>query len=78
MNALWSHRRDISLCTILRHAMTLKVLELSLNIKDYLSWNSPNMNPIEDVWNIMKKEIGNQKPCNKKICRSEYVRCGII
>ena len=37
---------------------------------------SPNMNPIEDVWNIMKKEIGNHKPFNKKIYGSEYVKCG--
>ena len=24
------------------------------------------MNPIENVWNIMKKEIGNQMPCRKE------------
>ena len=25
--------------------------------------NSPDMNPIENVWNLMKKDIGNQMPC---------------
>ena len=38
----------------------------------------PDMNPIEDVWNIMKKDIGNQSLCKKKICRSEYVKGGIV
>ena len=27
---------------------------------------SPDMNPIENVWNITKKEIGNQIPCKRK------------
>ena len=36
------------------------------------------MNPIEDVWNIMKKEISNQNQCKRKICRSEYVKRGIV
>ena len=34
-----------------------------------------NMNPIENDWYIMKKEIGNQMQCKKKkICGSEYVK----
>ena len=28
--------------------------------------NSPDMNPIENIWNIMKKEIGNQMLCQKE------------
>ena len=33
-----------------------------------LEWprNSPDMDPIENVSNIMKKEIGNQMPCIKE------------
>ena len=33
-----------------------------------LEWpsNLPDINPIENVSNIMKKEIGNQMPCIKK------------
>ena len=35
------------------------------------------MNPIENVWNIMKKEIGNQMPCEieemwKRVCEAWY------
>ena len=35
------------------------------------------MNPIENVWNIMKKEIGNQMPCKivemwKRVCEAWY------
>ena len=41
-------------------------------------WYSPDMKPIEDVCNIMKKEIGNQKRSKKKICGSKYVKCGIV
>ena len=32
----------------------------------------PDMNPIEDVWNIMRKEIGNPKPCKKKYVKRKY------
>ena len=33
-----------------------------------LEWprNSPAMNPIENVWNIIKKVIGNQIPCKRE------------
>ena len=39
--------------------------------------NFPDMNPIENVWNIMKKEIGNQMPCTieemwKRVCEVWY------
>ena len=39
--------------------------------------NSPDMNPIENVWNIMKKEIGNQMPCTieemwMRVCEAWY------
>ena len=35
------------------------------------------MNPIENIWNIMKKEIGNQMPCKiqdmrKRVCEAWY------
>ena len=36
VNALCSHRRDISLFIISRLARTLKVLEHSKNVKEYL------------------------------------------
>ena len=29
--------------------------------------NSPDMNPIEKVWNIIKKMIGNQIPCKREV-----------
>ena len=35
------------------------------------------MNPIENVWDIMKKEIANQM-LSKKRCGSEYVKHGIV
>ena len=37
VNALCSHRRDISLYMILHHAITLKVLEHSENVKKGIS-----------------------------------------
>ena len=42
-----------------------------------LSGNSPEMNFIEKVWNIMKKDIGNQLPCLKDemwkpVCEAWY------
>ena len=42
-----------------------------------LPGNSQDMNPIENVWNIKKKVIGNQIPCKrevmwKRVCDSWY------
>ena len=44
-----------------------------------LKWprNSPEMNSIENIWNIMKKDIGNQLPCLKeqmwkRVCEALY------
>ena len=37
---------------------------------------SPDMNPIEDVWNIMNRLV--TKSCVKKICGSKYVKRGIV
>ena len=43
-----------------------------------LKWprNSPEINFIENVWNVMKKEIGNQLPCKKemlkRVCEAWY------
>ena len=60
----------ISLCMILRHAISLKELEHSLNVKKtpVLKWpgNLPEIISIENVWNITKKEIGNKLPCLKE------------
>ena len=39
VNASFSHRRGISLYTISRHAITLKVLILFKNVKEYLFCN---------------------------------------
>ena len=39
LNALCSYRQDISLYMISRHAITLKVLEHSKNVKEYLFLN---------------------------------------
>ena len=36
-----------------------------------------NMNPIENVRYIMKKEIGNRMMCKKKIYGSKYAEHGI-
>ena len=70
VNALCFHRWDISLCIILRHPITLKELGtlLECNGIPILKWpeNSPEMNSIESIWNIMKKENGNQMPCLKE------------
>ena len=67
----------IYLCLILRHAITLKKLEC--NEIPFLKWpgNSPEMNSIESVWNIMKIDIGNQLPCLKeemwkRVCEAWY------
>ena len=40
-------------------------------------WNLPEMNSIENVWNIMTKDIGNQLPCSKEemwklVCEALY------
>ena len=51
-----------------------------------LEWqgDSPDMNPIENVQNIMKKEVGNKMPCplsyfiKMKRCGSEYVKRCIV
>ena len=39
--------------------------------------NSPDINRIENVWNIMQKEIGHQMPCKigdmwKEVCEAWY------
>ena len=41
---------------------------LECNEIPVLKWsgNLPEMNSIENVWNIMKKDIGNQLPCLKE------------
>ena len=48
--------------------------------KPVLDWpgNSPDINLIEKVWNILQKQIVYQMSCNKKICGSEYVKRGIV
>ena len=65
VTVLYSHRRHISLCMVSRHATTLKVLEYKRISVLELPVKLPDINPIEDVWNIIKKEIVNQKRCKK-------------
>ena len=81
VNALCSHRRDISLCMILRHATIHKRTRTCLKCNEIpvLKWsgNSPEMNYTENVWNIMKKDNGNQLPCLKEgmwkwVCEAWY------
>ena len=52
---------------------------LECNEIPVLKWpgNSPEMNSIENVWNIMMKDIGNQLPCSKeemwkRVCEAWY------
>ena len=77
MKVLCSHRRDTSLCMILRHAITRRCLEY--NEIPVLKWpgKSPEMESVENVWNIMKKDIGNQTLCLKeemwkRVCEARY------
>ena len=69
MNALCSYRWDISLCMI-RCAITVKKTRTCLEYYEIpvLKWpgNSPEMNSIEKVSNIMKDNIGNQLSCLKE------------
>ena len=54
---------------------------LECNEIPVLIWpgNSPEMNFKENVWNIIKKDNGNQLPCLKEgRCGSQYVKCGIV
>ena len=62
---------------ISRQAITLNILEHSIPVLERPGY-LPDMNPIEGVWNILKKDIGNQKLCKKKICGREYVKGGIV
>ena len=78
VNELCSHRRDISIHDLVpchNSKSTWKFLECKgIPI---LEWpeNRPDINPIQNVWNITKKEIGNLKLCKKKkICGSGYVK----
>ena len=39
--------------------------------------NSPDMNPMENIWNIMREEICNQMPCKneemwERLCEARY------
>ena len=54
----------------------LELCHNSKNTRTFLEWkgipilewpgNSSDMNPIKNIWNIMKKEIGNQMLCQKE------------
>ena len=81
MNALCFHRRDISLCMILRHAITLKKTKTCLECNEIpvlkCPGKLPEMNSIENAWNIMKSDIGSQLPCLKeetwkRVCEAWY------
>ena len=63
---------DIAPCNNSKNTRTF------LEHKKNLSWNGHGIIPIEDVWNIMKKDIRNQMPCIMKICGSKYVKCGNV
>ena len=65
VNSLCSRRRDISLGMILRHSISLKDECNEIHVLKYPG-NLPEINSIENVWNIMKKETGNQLPCLKE------------
>ena len=66
---------DLAPCHISRSSRTFQeckeipVLECPENLRA--------MNPIQNIWNIMKKEIGNQMPCKneelwKPVCETWY------
>ena len=67
VNALCSHRRDIYFMHDLAPCHNSKSTRVFLDCKEItvLEWpgNLPDMNLIENFWNVMKKEIGNQMPC---------------
>ena len=75
VNALCSHRRDIFLCMISRYDITVQVLEHFLECTGIavLEWpgNSPDMNPIENIWNIMKKRLETKCCVKQKIFGSD-------
>ena len=54
VNALWSHRRDMSLCMISCHAITLKVVSKGIPVLECPGKFSER-NLIEDVLNIIEK-----------------------
>ena len=54
VNALWSHRRDMSLCMISSHAITLKVVSKGIPVLECPGKFSER-NLIEDVLNIIEK-----------------------
>ena len=69
------------MCMVSRHAATLnKNTRTFLEGKGItiLEWfrYSPDINPIENVLNIMKKEISNQMSCKrryvKRVCKAWY------
>ena len=70
VNALCSHRGDISFMRDLVSCHNSKRSRTSLECNEIpvlkLAKNLPEMNFIENVWNILKNDIDNQMPCLKE------------
>ena len=55
----------VSVCMISRKSSRTSIECKRISVLEW-PWNSPDMNLVENVWNITKKVIGNQSPCKRE------------